>query len=140
MSDDPGAAGGQGDLVSRLRAVVEAKDEQIAALTAALEARWRLGAGDGGWSCGWRRWNAGWAWTARDSGTPCSKERIGAKEARRARQQSERERSKDRKRGGQPGHQGKGLRRDPDPGERKDADAAGGVPVLPGAAGRGGGR
>ena len=57
-----------------------------------------------------------------DSGTPCSKERIGAKEARRARQQSERERSKDRKRGGQPGHQGKGLQRDPDPGERKDAE------------------
>jgi hypothetical protein len=32
-----------------------------------------------------------------NSGTPSSKERIGAKEARRARQQSERERSKDRK-------------------------------------------
>ena len=57
-----------------------------------------------------------------DSGTPSSKERIGAKEARRARQQSERERSKDRKRGGQPGHQGKGLRRDPDPDDRKDAE------------------
>ena len=57
-----------------------------------------------------------------DSGTPSSKERIGAKEARRARQQSERERSKDRKRGGQPGHQGKGLERDPDPDERKDAE------------------
>jgi hypothetical protein len=57
-----------------------------------------------------------------DSGTPSSKERIGAKQARRARQQSERERSKDRKRGGQPGHQGKGLRRDPDPDERKTAD------------------
>ena len=57
-----------------------------------------------------------------DSGTPSSKERIGAKEARRARQQSERERSKDRKRGGQPGHQGKGLERDPDPGETKTAD------------------
>ena len=56
-----------------------------------------------------------------DSGTPSSKERVGAKEARRARQQSERERSKDRKRGGQPGHQGKGPQRDPDPGERKDA-------------------
>ena len=47
---------------------------------------------------------------------------MGAKEARRARQQSERERSRDRRRGGQPGHQGKGLGRDPDPGERKDAD------------------
>ena len=57
-----------------------------------------------------------------DSGTPSSRERIGVREARRARQQSERERRKDRKRGGQPGHQGKGLQRDPDPGERKDAE------------------
>ena len=57
-----------------------------------------------------------------DSGTPPSKERIGAKEARRARQQSERERRKDRKRAGQPGHQGKGLARDPDPDEKKDAE------------------
>ncbi|HXL95045.1 MAG TPA: transposase [Streptosporangiaceae bacterium] len=56
-----------------------------------------------------------------DSGTPSSKERIGAKEARRARQQSERERSRDRRRGGQPGHLGKCLARDPDPGERKEA-------------------
>ena len=57
-----------------------------------------------------------------DSGTPSSKERIGAREARKARQQSERVRSKDRKRGGQPGHQGKGLERDPDPGETNTAD------------------
>jgi hypothetical protein len=58
-----------------------------------------------------------------DSGTPSSKERIGAKEARRARrQESERERRKDRKPGGQPGHEGKGLARDPEPGERKAAD------------------
>jgi transposase len=57
-----------------------------------------------------------------DSGTPSSRERIGAKEARKARQQSERERRKDRKPGGQPGHQGKGLARDPDPGRREIAD------------------
>ena len=57
-----------------------------------------------------------------DSGTPSSKERIGAKEARRARQQSERERRKDRKRGGQPGHQGKGLSRDPDPDDTETAE------------------
>ena len=39
VSDEPGMAGEQqGDLVSRLRAVIEAKDEQIAALTAGLEA------------------------------------------------------------------------------------------------------
>jgi transposase len=59
-----------------------------------------------------------------DSGTPSSRERIGVREARRARQQSERERRKDRRRGGQPGHQGKGLQRDPDPGEWKDAEPA----------------
>jgi transposase len=39
-----------------------------------------------------------------DSGTPSSKERIGARETRLARQESERDRRKDRKRGGQPGH------------------------------------
>ena len=102
---------------ARLRAVVEAKDGQVAALTAALEAslererrlELRLAEVE-------RRLNM----DSSDSGTPSSKERIGAKEARRARQQSERERSKDRKRGGQPGHQGKGLKRDPDPGEKKD--------------------
>ena len=118
MSDEPGAGGEQGNLVSRLRAVIGAKDEQIAALTAALEASLERE----------RRLELRLAELERrlsmdstDSGTPSSKERIGAKEARRARQQSERERRKDRKRGGQPGHQGKGLRRDPDPGERKDA-------------------
>jgi transposase len=57
-----------------------------------------------------------------DSGTPSSKERIGAKAARRARQESERERRKDRKRGGQPGHQGKGLARDPDPDQEETAE------------------
>jgi hypothetical protein len=39
VSDEPGAAGEQrDDLVSRLRAVVAAKDEQIAVLQASLEA------------------------------------------------------------------------------------------------------
>ncbi|MGH3182092.1 MAG: hypothetical protein ACRDOE_09335, partial [Streptosporangiaceae bacterium] len=37
MSDEPGVAGEQ-PLVSRLRAVIGAKDEQIAALTAGLAA------------------------------------------------------------------------------------------------------
>ena len=119
MPDEPGVAGGQGDLVSRLRAVIGAKDEQIAALRAGLEASLERE----------RRLELRLAEVERrlsmdstDSGTPSSKERIGAKEARRARQQSERERSKDRKRGGQPGHQGKGLKRDPDPDETKDAE------------------
>ena len=103
---------------ARLRAVVEARGEQVAALTAALEGALERE----------RRLELRLAELERrlgmdssDSGTPSSKERIGAKEARRVRQQSERERSKDRKRGGQPGHQGKGLKRDPDPGEREDA-------------------
>jgi hypothetical protein len=62
-----------------------------------------------------------------DSGTPPSKESIEAREKRKAarreaRDVSSRERSKDRKRGGQPGHPGSGLRRDPDPGETRAAD------------------
>jgi transposase len=104
---------------ARLRAVAEAKDAEIAVLRAGLdgarererrlelrlaELERRLGMDSG------------------DSGTPSSKERIGAREARRARQESERERRKDRKRGGQPGHQGKGLARDPDPDESETAD------------------
>jgi hypothetical protein len=117
---------GEQPLVSRLRAVIAAKDEQIAVLGARLEsalagleaARERE-----------RRLELRLAEAERrlgmdsmDSGTPSSKERIGAKEARRARQVSERERSKDRKRGGQPGHAGKGLARDPDPGQTKMAE------------------
>src|ERR1700690_2135594 len=104
---------------ARLGAVVEAKGGQVAALGAALEA----------WEERERRLELRLAEVERrlsmdssDSGTPSSKERIGAKEARRARQQSERERSKDRKRGGQPGHRGKGPERDPDPDDRKTAE------------------
>ena len=125
MSDEPVAGGEQGDLVSRLRAVIAAKDEHIAVLEAGLDAALaRLEAS----AERERRLELRLAELERrlsmdssDSGTPSSKERIGAKEARRARQESERERRKDRKRGGQPGHQGNGLKRDPDPGEKKDA-------------------
>jgi hypothetical protein len=104
VSDDPGAAGGQGDLVARLRAVVEAKDGQIAALTASLEAALAGLAAERELR---RRMELRLVEMERrlpmdstDSGTPSSGERIGAKEARRARQQSERERSRDRRRGG----------------------------------------
>jgi hypothetical protein len=107
--------------------VIGAKDEQIAALTASLEAAL---AGLEASRDRERRLELRLAELERrlsmdssDSGTPSSRERIGAKEARRARQQSEWERSKDRKRGGQPGHRGKGVERDPDPGEKKDAAA-----------------
>src|SRR5438477_13186604 len=110
----------QGDLVSRLRAVVEAKDAENAVLRQELDAERELR----------RRLELRLAELERrlsmdssDSGTPSSKEQIGAKEARRSRQQSERERRGDRKRGGQPGHQGKGLARGPGPDETKDAEA-----------------
>jgi transposase len=103
---------------ARLRGLLAGRDAEVAALRAELDADREL----------IRRLGLRLAELERrldmdssDSGTPSSKEPIGAKEARRARQQSERERSKDRKRGGQPGHLGKGLERDPDPGERNDA-------------------
>jgi len=122
VHEEPGLAdviAEQRELLSRLRAVVETKDAENAMLRQGLDAERELR----------RRLELRLAELERrlsmdssDSGTPTSKERIGAKEARRVRQQSERERSKDRKRGGQPGHPGKGLRRDPDSGERKTAD------------------
>ena len=107
-------------LLARLRGVLKAKDAENAALRQELAAERELR----------RRLELRLAELERrlgmdsaDSGTPSSKERIGAKEARRARrQESERERRKDRKRGGQPGHEGKGLARDPDPDDRKDAE------------------
>jgi hypothetical protein len=103
---------------ARLREVLGAKDTEIGMLQAGLDAarereprlELRLAELE-------RRLGM----DSSDSGTPSSKERIGAKEARRARQESERDRRKDRKPGGQPGHPGKGLARDPEPGERKEA-------------------
>ena len=81
---------------ARLRAVVEARAAEIAGLRAELDGERELR----------RRMELRLAELERrlgmdssDSGTPSSKERIGAKEARRARQQSERERRKDRKPG-----------------------------------------
>ena len=120
MPDEPlpdGAAGLRA-ANARLRAVAEAKDAEIAVLRAGLDAarerERRLG-------LRLSELERRLGMDSTDSGTPTSKERIGAREARRARQESERERRKDRKRGGQPGHQGKGLRRDPDPGETETA-------------------
>ena len=119
MPDEPvpGDAAGLRAANARLRGLLAERDAEAAALRAELDADREM----------IRRLGLRLAELERrldmdssDSGTPSSKERIGAKEARRARQQSERERSKDRKRGGQPGHQGRGLKRDPDPGERKD--------------------
>jgi len=128
VPDEPG----EQPLVQRLRAVIRAKDEQIASLTASLEAAVaRLNAAAGEIRAARERelrlelrlaeLERRLSMDSTDSGTPGSKERIGAKEARKARQQSERERSKDRRRGGQPGHQGKGPERDPDPDDTKTA-------------------
>jgi Transposase IS66 family len=128
VSDEPG----ERPLVLRLRAVIRAKDEQIASLTASLEtAVARLNAATGEIRASRERerrlelrvaeLERRLSMDSTDSGTPSSKERIGAKEARKARQQSERERRKDRKRGGQPGHQGKGPERGPDPDDTQTA-------------------
>ena len=64
-----------------------------------------------------------------DSGMPSSKEPIAARARRKAERKarrdtdtSSRERSKDKARGGQPGHPGRGLVRDPDPQQRERVD------------------
>jgi transposase len=116
---------------AQLRDVIAAKDEQIASLTsiadaalAALETERELRRSQGlRISELERRLNM----DSSDSGTPSSKEGIGPKAARKARekkarQESERERDKNRKRGGRPGHQGKGLKRDPDPDKTETAE------------------
>ena len=85
MSDEPGVSGEQRELLSRPRVVVEAKDAEIGVLRQELAAERELR----------RRLELRLAELERrlsmdstDSGTPSSKERIGAKEARRARQQA----------------------------------------------------
>ncbi len=135
MSDDPGVPAGGGDqraLVARLRAVIEAKDTEIAVLRAELDV-----AGEQS-----RRLELRVAELERrlgsdstNSGVPPSKDPIGARERRKAerkkdRQSSERERRKDRKRGGQPGHPGAGLSRDPDPDERTEVPPPSGSPTT----------
>ena len=122
MPDEPAAGGETGEqreLLARLRGVIEAKDAENAALRAELaaaldrERRLELRVAELE-----RRLDV----DSSNSGTPASKEPIGARERRKAerreRQASERERRQDRRRGGQPGHPGTGLSRDPDPGER----------------------
>jgi len=116
VSDEPDVPAGGGDqraLVARLRAVIEAKDAENALLRAELEAQ--LGR--------YRRLELRVAELERrvgsdstNSGIPPSKDPIGAWERRKA----ERERRRDRKRGGQPGHPGAGLSRDPGPDERTE--------------------
>jgi hypothetical protein len=102
VPEEPGLAGviaEQRELLSRLRAVAETKDTENAGLHQELDAERELR----------RRLELRLAELERrlsmdsaDSGTPTSKERVGAKEARRVRQQSERERSKDPSAAGSP--------------------------------------
>ena len=124
VSDAPDLpAGEQRELLARLRAVVEAKDTEItvlrAELSAALDRERRL-------ELRIAELERRLGMDSSNSGTPSSKEPIGAKERRKAerknRDASERERREDRKRGGQPGHPGAGLSRDGDPDEREAAD------------------
>jgi len=117
----PADAGEPRELLARLRAVIEAKDGEIAVLRAELDAERELR----------RRLELKVAELERrlgsdstTSGTPPSRESIEARERRKAerkaRQSSERERRADRKRGGQPGHAGTGLSRAPDPDRREE--------------------
>ena len=126
MSDEPDLPGGGGkqrELLARLRAVVEAKDTEVrvlrAELSSAVERERRL-------ELRLAELERRLGMDSSNSGTPSSKEPVGAKERRKAerknRDVSERERRKDRKRGGQPGHPGAGLSRDRDPDEREAAD------------------
>jgi hypothetical protein len=102
--DLPGGAGEQRELLARLRAVVEARDAENAVLraelAAALDRERRLG-------LRLAELERRLGMDSSNSGTPTSKEPIGAKERRKTkrgnRQASERERCKDRKRGGSRG-------------------------------------
>ena len=81
VSDEPGLPGGAGEqreLLARLRAVVEAKDTEVTVLRAELSAA--LDREAPSWSCGLPNWNAGLGMDSSNSGTPSSKEPIGAKE------------------------------------------------------------
>jgi hypothetical protein len=109
VPEEPGLAdviGEQRELLSRLRAVAEAKDAENQVLRAELDAARERGLG-----LRLAKLERTLRMDSTDSGTPTSKEPIGARERRRAeRQESERERRKDRPRGGQPGHLGGGWR------------------------------
>lgn len=127
MPDEPG----QQPLVQRLRAVIAAKDEQISVLQAQVETVLsRLDAAverERRLELRVAELERRLSMDSSDSGIPSSKEGIGAKAERKARekkerQESERERSKDRRKGGQPGHQGRGLERDPDPDDSRTAE------------------
>ncbi len=107
-----------------MRGLLAERDGQIASLSAGLESALELVRRQGLRIAELER---RLGMDSPDSGTPSSREGIGAKAARSARekkdrQESGRERDKNRKRGGQPGHQGKGPERDPDPDDSQAAE------------------
>ena len=126
MPDEPvpGDVAGLRAANTRLRGLLAERDGQIASLSAGLESALEVVRRQGLRIADLER---RLGMDSPDSGTPSSKEGIGAKAARKARekkdrQESERERDKSRKRGGQPGHQGKGPERDPGPDDSQAAE------------------
>jgi uncharacterized protein DUF6444/transposase IS66 family protein len=108
---------------ARLRQVVEAKDTEIAALRAALEAGQARQAGlIRGLELRVAELERRARMDSGNSSTPPSKEPLAARERRKAaRRVSQRERSKDRKPGGQPGHRGSGLEPEREPDRTEEA-------------------
>jgi transposase len=117
---------------ARLRKVIEAKDTEIGGLKAVVAAGKRelaaeLAARDerlAALEAELARLRARIEKDSSNSSTPPSKDSIGAK-AKRKKDLSQRVRSKDRKPGGQPGHQGSGLARTSAPDRVEQAGAPG---------------
>jgi len=120
--DPPGAAGEQHELLARLRAVAGAKDAEPAMLRVELAVRARAaptaGAEDrrAGAPAGPGQLRLGIRVRRSRSGR-----KSGAGPSAGRRNASERERRNDRKPGGQPGHPGRGVPRDPDPDQQEGA-------------------
>ena len=109
---------------ARLRQVAEAKDTEIAALRAALEAvRGRQAELIRRLELRIAELERRQGMDSGNSSVPPAKEPLAAKARRKAaRQASQRERSKDRRPGGQPGHPGSGLEPERDPDRTEQAE------------------